>query len=352
MKKLLPLVLLVVFCVGSAEAQSELHFSQFFASPLTINPAMAGAIEANMRAYVNYRNQWSSISSGYKTISASFDKPFYLKNKDKFGNSFFGGGLSVVSDKAGVTGYNTTEVALSGSYALDLGGTRNAPDFISAGFQLGYRQISVDINNASWETQWNGIAFDPSLSNGETTLPTASKSILDVGAGVLWYHSLDDYKRLLLGASMLQANRPKVGVLYDRNALYRKVTVSAQMSISSDGSGVTFWPSALYEMEGPSSLVDIGGEIEFEVQQRTEYTNFKNNISFNVGTYYRSNDAIYFVGRVNYYDFSIGMSYDVTTSSLSVANNGNGATEVVLQYRPKFSGPGAKRQKLPSSKGL
>ncbi|MFI5151315.1 MAG: type IX secretion system membrane protein PorP/SprF, partial [Bacteroidia bacterium] len=46
----------------------DTHFSQFYMSPLTQNPAMAGAVY-DMQALINYRNQWSSIATPFKTMA-------------------------------------------------------------------------------------------------------------------------------------------------------------------------------------------------------------------------------------------------------------------------------------------
>ena len=53
----------------------DLHFSQFFNSPLTTNPANTGFIpDADYRIGAHYRNQWSTVMSvPYKTISVFGD---------------------------------------------------------------------------------------------------------------------------------------------------------------------------------------------------------------------------------------------------------------------------------------
>ncbi len=63
-----------VFLVTSIQAQ-DLHFSQFFNSPLTTNPANTGFIpDGDYRLGINYRDQWSSIMAvPYKTMSAFGD---------------------------------------------------------------------------------------------------------------------------------------------------------------------------------------------------------------------------------------------------------------------------------------
>jgi len=40
----------------------DIHFASFWMTPLLINPAQAGA-EHDMRAIINYRNQWNSVAT-------------------------------------------------------------------------------------------------------------------------------------------------------------------------------------------------------------------------------------------------------------------------------------------------
>src|SRR5205085_9109880 len=99
MKKLILLLLTVTACVNIASAQDP-HFSQFYYSPLTVNPAMTGSIEGTWRVGINYRNQWGSISapSVYSTPSAFGDFRLF---SGRFSGNSMGLGLLLLTDKAG-----------------------------------------------------------------------------------------------------------------------------------------------------------------------------------------------------------------------------------------------------------
>ena len=61
------LVACALLLSGALGAQ-DLHFSQFFNSPLTTNPANTGFIpDANYRVGINYRSQWTSVPAPYTT---------------------------------------------------------------------------------------------------------------------------------------------------------------------------------------------------------------------------------------------------------------------------------------------
>lgn len=336
---------------NAAMGQQDYHFSQFFAAPITYNPAAAGAFEGDFRSTVNYRNQYSALSEPFRTMAFTADMPIKLTD-DAFDKNFLGVGLHVISDNSGTLNFNTLHIAGSVSYALDLGGTNTNPNYIAFGLQAAYMQRSLDFNAATWENQWIGTGFNPGLASGESYAGMMSEDNIVLGAGATWFKSIDDDTRLLIGASFLNANAPRVELIGEESALFRKVVAHGGMSITAPGGNVTYLPNVFVMFQGPNRIIDVGGEVEFSLWDRTQFTDFRNNLSTNAGAYYRYQDAIYFVGRVNYYDFSLGISYDFTTSGLSRGNNGQGGVELVLGYRTRFSGPGTGRQKLINSKGM
>src|SRR3712207_3143507 len=78
----------------------DLHFSQFFHSPLTTNPANTGFIpDGDYRLGINYRNQWSSVMTvPYKTMSAFGDMQLF---RDRFETGWLGVGGVMLRDVAG-----------------------------------------------------------------------------------------------------------------------------------------------------------------------------------------------------------------------------------------------------------
>src|ERR1700739_4797102 len=99
MKKILLSFSVAVALAGSAVAQ-DIHFTQYFTSPLTLNPAMTGLVPEDLRFAANYRTQWSSVSTNpYATGTVSLDIATF-KNKLPEGDAI-GIGLVMEYDKAG-----------------------------------------------------------------------------------------------------------------------------------------------------------------------------------------------------------------------------------------------------------
>ena len=92
----------------------DIHFSQFTMTPMLLDPSQAGKGN-DQRAIINYRNQWSSVATPFKTYGFSYDTHF---NKQQKKDNFFGLGLSVYSDKAGDINLGLTTLNISLAYHI------------------------------------------------------------------------------------------------------------------------------------------------------------------------------------------------------------------------------------------
>jgi len=335
----------------TSEAQQDFHYSQFFAAPITYNPANSGAFEDDIRGTLNYRSQYGSVAEPFTTVGLSVDAPIKISG-DAYDQNFLGVGLTVVNDNAGTIDFNQLHIAGSAAYAIDLGGTEQNPHYISLGLQVAFIQRSMNFTNSTWESQWTGTNFNQSTSSGEAYVGNISESNLSLGGGISWFNSISSNARILAGAAVLNANTPSMELLGREDDLLRKYTGHVSMAIAPETQTVVYYPNLFVMFQGPNRIIDVGSEVEFSLWDRTEFTDFRNNLSLNLGAYYRVQDAVYFIGRVNYYDISLGVSYDFTASQLAENNNGQGGVELVIGYRTTFNGPGTNRQKLSRSKGL
>ncbi|HQU60103.1 MAG TPA: type IX secretion system membrane protein PorP/SprF, partial [Saprospiraceae bacterium] len=70
MRKYLLIIILALTAATISQAQDQ-HFSQFFASPLTLNPALTGTFDGKYRVAFIYRDQ-----DPYKTFAGAIDLRF------------------------------------------------------------------------------------------------------------------------------------------------------------------------------------------------------------------------------------------------------------------------------------
>jgi len=110
--KLLGTLCLLLLFTNTANAQDP-SFSQFYASPLYLNPAFAGAgPDGCPRATLNYRDQWPGIGRTYVTTSAAYDQHI---------NALGGGlGILIMNDRSGDGNLMTNHASLIYSYHLEV----------------------------------------------------------------------------------------------------------------------------------------------------------------------------------------------------------------------------------------
>ena len=91
--------LLLFLIISSGLRAQDPHFSQFFSSPLTLNPAYTGKFDGNFRVAGNYRNQWPTINNAFTTATASFDMPIMTNRLPEFDT--WGVGILALNDQSG-----------------------------------------------------------------------------------------------------------------------------------------------------------------------------------------------------------------------------------------------------------
>src|ERR1700727_1055168 len=112
------LILIVLSLIGSGAQAQDPGFSQFFASPLTLNPALTGKFDGVVRVAGNYRNQWPAINNAFITSTISVDAPI-LVNKLRE-NDPWGIGFMAMTDKTASGILNDNYFALSTAYHIAL----------------------------------------------------------------------------------------------------------------------------------------------------------------------------------------------------------------------------------------
>src|SRR3954470_17952749 len=148
-------LLIILLChVFLAKAQDP-NFSQFFASPLTLNPALTGKFDGVFRVAGNYRNQWPTINNAFTTYTISADGGILKNRIPEFDQ--FGVGVMAFSDKSGNGVLQNNFLALSTAYhkALD----ENGYNQIGLGFQGTYVNKRLDITKVYFADQLTALGF-------------------------------------------------------------------------------------------------------------------------------------------------------------------------------------------------
>lgn len=304
---------------GLLKAQDP-HFSQFFASPLTLNPAFTGKFDGQWRLAANHRDQWPSIPKAYVTTSASVDFPI-LKSRIPAGD-IFGVGLSGVSDASANSALKLNYGSISLSYhkALDEDGYNT----IGAGFQATYSSMVLDISKLTFEDMLTQNGFTGTtadvLTNGK------NQNYVDLNAGLLYSGSSNGINNFYLGASMYHINRPKVSFKDKNWYLTGRITIHGGGAFPvSDVVSVN--TSVIYQIQNKASETIVGAALSLNANPGEV-----NPTSVYIGSWYRFNDAVIPYVGLEFLGLRIGVSYDINTSSLKAATGSRGGSEISLIY--------------------
>lgn len=322
---------IVLILTVTAVRGQDIHFSQFYMSPLTLNPALTGVMNCNTRIVGNYRNQWASVlgKNAYNTYSVSYDQKMPVGRYDYFG---FGG--NIWSDVAGSLDFQTLTLKLSGAYSRRVGGDRRKSHYLVVGAEAGASQRSLDYTNAQWPSQADNGGFCPTCPSNEQDLPD-NFLFGDVGLGLLWFSILDKKTNFYLGTAINHLNQANLSFYRPDNVekYYTKMVFHAggEFPMSND---VSLVPGAVFFTQGPSMEINAGNSFRFNLDGG-------NDQSFQFGAWVRLArhfekpilmDAVILSTRFDYSNWGIGFSYDINVSSLSAESRGNGGFEFSMIY--------------------
>jgi type IX secretion system PorP/SprF family membrane protein len=336
MKKIFSTLLVGAALVSVSNAQDP-NFSQFFASPLTLNPALTGKFDGSFRVAGNYRNQWPTINNAFVTKTASFDFGI-LKGRipeiDQMGVGFLG-----FTDRAGDGVLVTNAAGLSLSYHKGL--DENGYHSIGAGFQGAYVNKRLDVSKVVFEDELTPLGFVPGTTGEIFTNKQINVSYADVNAGILYSGSTNGYNNFYIGASMYHINRPKESFQGGQFLLNARTTLQAGGKIPF-GSYHSIHVSGIYSMQAKATNTVAGGAFCYNVNNNED-----NPTNVYLGAWYRFNDAaIPYIG-LEFSGLHIGATYDANTSGLKPATNTRGGMEISLIYIKKPSDPNAKKLNCP-----
>ncbi len=329
MKKLL-LLSILSGSVLLAQAQ-DVHFSQYFTSPLTLNPANTGLTQGDWRASANFRTQWYTVSSNpYMSGTVSYDMPL-LRGKLPEGDAF-GMGLMVLYDKSGTGGLQNITGGLSLAYHKTLGAAKRHT--LSLGVQGYFTQKSINFSKLVFADQMNPAMPEAYLATAES-FGNADVSYPDFNAGLMYTGRASDKSTIYAGFSYYHIAKPEEKFLTSGTG----VSINPRYTGFLGGSfqmndNIVLYASALYQKQGPAQEILAGGAVGFVLNPMHE-DDVKNTVLY-LGGWYRFNDAIAPYVGFEFSKMQIGLSYDVTVSKAQPMTSGQGAYELSVIYNGIF----------------
>lgn len=329
-----PLLLLAGFGLFAAldSRAQDIHFTQYQLQPLLQSPAMAG-IGQDLRAVLQHRNQWASVTTPFTTTAFSYD----MQLKQKRGKAgYLAVGVNFFSDNAGDAKLKSSQGGLSMAYHIKTGENST----IGAGLFGGFGQRSIDPSALQWGEQYDGSAFDPTRATGES-LAATSFTFLDLGLGGTWHYNsakgandvvANQSTQATIGFGYFHVTRPTYTFLNAEEQLNAKLVLHGNARFSLGEGNTAIVPSFQYTKQGPSSELMVGAMFRYVLTPTSKVTGINKGSALSLGPVIRAKDAVAIAAMLEFGHMAVGMSYDLNTSSLKSASNGLGAFEIAIRF--------------------
>lgn len=311
--------ILATFLALAVQGQ-DVHFSQFYSSPLTTNPALTGAFAGDYRAGLNYRTQWSSVTVPYRTFDLYGDfSPWRSATSMRY-VSF---GALLLADRAGDGDLTVIKTMVSVAFHL-------IPDFslqhdLTAGVQAGWVQKTVDFSKLYWDNQWNDSGFDTNLPSGENYV-SGQTSYPDMAIGVNYTYSGLGRLSANAGLGVFHVTRPRESFYAKENHLGRRPVAHASVRYAvSEAFSIS--PGVFYQQQKKARELVYGGMLRLDMGDVAAGAG-----SVYGGLYGRLRDALIAVAGYELRNWRLLVSYDANHSALKAASKGRGAVELSLVH--------------------
>ncbi|MBL4676748.1 MAG: PorP/SprF family type IX secretion system membrane protein [Mucilaginibacter sp.] len=301
-----------------AVAQDHMY-SQFFNSPLYLNPALNGQFEGDLRMNLIYRNQYTTIPGNLTYLSASID----------YNVPQFGGGLGLIFTRSSEGTAYMSKNNIAGIYSYSVGSHEYV---LSFGLQAGITNRSVDFSKLVFGDQIDpSLGYIPGSTTGADRPDFNNKFFFDAGAGVNL-----TVKNFNIGLAGQHLNTPNQSFTGTPSRLPVRATAHASFKYNltqddnlDDDDKSYIIPSAVFYKQ--SNMQSLSAGMQYKRK------------SINVGAWYRSGGAggpsafvvslIFdlFINKESGEKLRLGVSHDVPAGGINYGNT-SGTTEGSVAY--------------------
>ena len=321
-----------LFLFNEVVNAQDIHFSQYYLSPLTQNPSLTGSFSELYRFSAIYRNQWYSVSNQpFQTGAISYDvalkeDKYILKGSTASEKNYFAYGGILFYDRSGLGKLSNLTIMGSGAYQLYL----NKYNRLSFGLQAGISQRKIDYSQLLVNNQYNNGSgsFDPTLPSNESF---NNNQILYANAhlGMGYTKSFKNQKnKLFVGAAYFNLLKPKESFLNTANQLQPRYT--SYLAFDHYVDAKKYWRILVnFQTQNKAQEYNLGFLKSYKIASTTYFiwgTQMRLSLS-------NSNwDALIPHFGIKYANWRMGFSYDLNLSSLRKASQVQGGFEIALLY--------------------
>lgn len=298
----------------------DLHYSQFYNSPQTANPALTGIFKGDQRFMGNTRDQWRWVPVPWFTLGAAYDQKFLPKKSD---NYFWSGGINFFHDRQGDSKLNLSNLNVSGSYSRIL----NAQNIVTVGGTLGFSTRGFATTALTWDKQWNGVTFDRGLESGEN-FDTERIYFLETGLGLNYRYQRSSRTKIDIGAGAFHLLRPSAGFYNNED---QKLPININLTGIASFYVVDILDiqiHALQQIQSEYRETIIGGLAKLYVSQKRG-----KETQIHLGMGYRTAGSLIPTLAIEYNQYYVGANYDIDgTDFNTIEDSRRGALEIHFRY--------------------
>lgn len=314
-------ILAILFMIPLASMAQDFHWSLIHLNPTYLNPAFTGFASKANRITGIYRDQWRSVPVPYSTTQLSYDRMLFNKN-----NWRMGAGVQMLYDRAGSGALSTFRPTLN----IGLGRYfNNSKQLVQLGIQGSLPIKQLDFNKLTFDSQFDGISYDPNLSPQEQFNSNTGK-YFDLGLGLNFSSELKKAGKIDIGASAFNLNAPKYTFLSGADAsVGRRYMAYTKADIKLGATRWMFNPGFYYQNQNKAQETLI--QSLFTVNLGSKLKDLEG-VQMSFGPGYRVNDALIGYLGFKWQDLKVGFAFDGNTSDFRQATGGNGAYEIAVNY--------------------
>lgn len=335
----------LLFLFGSLSLSAQdYHFSQFFANPLSLNPALTGLFEGRYRVSLASRSQWGqTLETPYATTAFNADFHYFINPRKRQYKDAFGVGVNFVSDRLAEFNYSVNQIMISGAFHKSLDPRNN--QYLSIGGQFGVVQRNVSYDGLTFDDAFDGTSV---FVDGATleAFPANNYAFGDWQLGINYGFAPKNATSVNLGLAMHHVGEPEQS-FYNELTTGEEIVVTNLLPRRYSGylnigvplnRDVLLSPRVYAFSQGPHVMINSGSNIRFLI-------NDSNGAALHLGAYARVVDSVSGLGLdsavgmvgVELSNFLIGLSYDVGLNGLQTSRRHQGAFELNLAYLGKGS---------------
>ncbi len=314
--------IILLFIVAFNVKAQDVHFTQKFNIPTYESPALTGNGTKVNRLSVLYRDQWRVVPVKYVSAFINYDRKIF-ENEEHL----FAAGLQFLYDRAGDGALSTFNPNISVAYTRFFNGKKQG---LSLGLNVGFLQRTIDASKLQFDSQYDGVQYDPNIVSGESFEPNAKGP--NMGIGINFMTKMGKQSKWDIGFVVVNPHQPNFN-FYDGTVgnneskegrpIRYKTYVTAELFVHPQWS---ITPSVYFQHQHKAQELHTSAFVSYYTKSD------KTPIKLSLGGGYRLDDAALAYTAVKVKDVQLGFSYDVNTSAFTDATNRKGGFEISLVY--------------------